>query len=192
MRADIRADLPRVRASPLSWMFPLAFVIHGAAPGGVLFGLSLGGVIPSPWSYAGIILGVPLALGGGGLLVWIAVRSRARIERMRAAAAGPSVQATVVHAEVGLGSFRSRRAGQSTVSGRKVELTLALWSPTGGSYQVSQSSYFLTEELAGLRPGGQLWVNIHPHDPLLVFVPYCGSASVPHQRSGGPPARQLS
>lgn len=183
MRPDLAADLPRVRCSPLPWWFPLAFVIHGVAPGAVLFGLSLGGVIPTPWSYVGIVAGLPLMLAGGGVLVWVGLRGRARIERMREAEAGYPAWATIMAAQEGVGSFRNRRGGQ-VLTGKKVELTLSLsvsgWAP----YTVTQESYFGTAELGALRPGAQIEVRVHPRDPQLVFVPWQRAAHPPDRRRG--------
>jgi hypothetical protein len=185
MRADLLADLPRVRTAPLGWWFPMAFIIHGAAPGGVLFGLSLGGVIPEPWSYFGIALGIPLTIVGGGILVFFGLRARSRIERMREAERGYQAVATVVSAEQGLGNFRSRRGGEVFV-GKKVTLTLNVSVSGGAPYSVTQECYFGVGELPALQPGRQLAVQVHPRDPELVFVPYQRPTQSPHQPQRGP------
>jgi hypothetical protein len=181
MRADIRHDLPRVRTAPMMWAFPLFFVLHAAAPGGVLFGLSLGGVIPPPWSYAGITLGLPLAFGGAGLLIVLALRTRARVEHMREAARGPTAHATVVAVEQGLGTFRSKRHGEASFRANKMVLTLALQPRGGPGYQVTQELYFGTDELGALRRGAQLQVHVHPRDPNTVFVPFQPRVGPPRQ-----------
>jgi len=187
MRADILADLPRVRAAPLGWGFPLAFVVHAAAPGGVLFGLSLGGVIPTPWSYFGIVVGALLAVAGGGGLLAYALKVRNRIEAMREASHGIAARATIVSAEVGMGSFRSRRGGRS-FRATKMILTLDVWMPSGQRYRAVQEGYFGTQEVGALQQGAPLTVYVHPRDPQIVFVPFCRP---PQQQATQPRGRAL-
>lgn len=165
---------------PMGWLFPLAFVVHAAAPGGVLFGLSLEGVIPTPWAYGGLVLGALLAVGGGGALLSSALKVKGRIDAMRRAARGMPAQAAVLRIEARLGNYRSRNA-HGTFRASKHALTLDVWRADGQRYQTTLEGYFHNQELAALQPGATIQVHVDPSDPHTVFVPFSRPAPVAQQ-----------
>lgn len=190
MPPDVYADLPRYRVKPGGWWFPLFFLLHGAAPGGVLFGLSLGGVLPggAAGAVVGAVGGLLLLFAGAGLLIAFALRGKRAIETMRDAAHhGTWAGATVVGVESGLGNFRRRGFAVSNFSASKVHLHLYVQPPQGEPYELTQTTYLLSQERPAYHPGVQLWVRIHPEDPQVAFVPY----PPPQPAMAAPPAPGL-
>jgi hypothetical protein len=184
-RADMPSDLPRRRAAPLGWTFALAFVVHGAMPGGGLIAASIA-LIPAPWMYPAVGLSIVVTFLGAGLVVASALRARSQIQALREVdALGVWAGAVVVDQKVGMSTSRGSEDGQRRAF-KHVTLRLRIQPPQGAPYEIEHGAHFTFDEMEHLHPGAPLHVKVLPADPTRVLV-YPPTPPEPTAQAPSPP-----
>jgi MFS family permease len=160
--------LPKNRAAPLGWYFPLFFVLFA------FFFFAAGAIaaqfVGEPWARPVFLtLGSLTGLAFIGLLLKSAIVRRAlQATFVEAWHDGKNAQAQLLDVEL---LWSAPKTGPSERwKFREVRLELSVHLPGAAPYATMVVCYFRKTELPYLVPGAVLSVAVHPTDPSVVLV----------------------
>jgi hypothetical protein len=160
--------LPRNRAAPLGWYFPLFFAVFSFLPfaAGAIAAQFVGGDWARP---VFLTLGSLTGLAFIGLMLKSAIVRRAlQATFAEAWHDGRNAQAQLLDVELLWSAPKSGPSG--TLRFREVRLELNVHLSGAAPYSTVVAYYFRETELPYLVPGAVLPVAVHPTDPSVVLV----------------------